>query len=369
MKSSICKIGFLPDIHMGKPRINPEGVRQRLTDLFYTKIEDLDLIVFGGDFFNSSLTMNSDAGLCAATIIEEVLSLAYAHKVFVRVVTGTFFHDRYQNRFFEIKDKTCGKIDGVPLVKVFDTIELEYITPLNLSVIYCPDNQSDPTDKILDLLKVHRLDKIDFLFSHGYYEQLLPRALPQLPPNLINYSRINSFVQGFIMNGHIHTPSVHEKLISGGSFERLNHGEEHDKGFFIVSYDTKTKEASHEFIVNKFTTPFITLSLSDHPDMDSYIKAIDLKIAEIVLSHGVDVTIYLRLDGLATHDNFVVKYIEEKYNNVIVSIKSSNVYDAGYTLDETINTLPIITEDNLAQLIYDNVKDKNITLKEIEEFL
>ena len=56
--------------------------------------------MFGGDFFDSALTMNSDSGLYAAMIIDEVIGLAKQYKVFVRVITGTFFHDRHQNRFF-----------------------------------------------------------------------------------------------------------------------------------------------------------------------------------------------------------------------------------------------------------------------------
>lgn len=370
MKSSICRIAFLPDLHMGKPRIRPEDVHAHLEELVYPKIESFDLIVFGGDFFDSALTMNSDAGVYSAMIIDEVLSLAVKHKVFIRVLTGTFFHDRYQNRFFEIKSKSCGTIDGVPLLRVIDTIELEYIKPLKISLVYCPDNQpDDPTGRILDTLKVHHMDKVDFLCSHGYYEYLLPKGIPHIPPNMLDYKRLNPHIAGYILNGHVHIPVVREKLISGGSFERLAHGEEHDKGYFIIDYNTTTRTATNEFIVNKLTTPFITISISSYPDMDACLKDIENRLAVIHSTHGPNATVYLRLDGLSSLDTFVISYLEEKYSNVIPTIKSKTPQDITYDLDEVVNTLPTITEDNLPQLIYDNIKDKDITLDEIKELL
>lgn len=355
---------------MGKPRVSPIDVRAHLEKLLYPRIQELDLIVFGGDFFDSALTMNSDAGVYAAMIIDEVLSLAVKYKVFVRVVTGTFFHDRYQNRFFEIKSVTCGDISGVPLLRVFDSIELEYIKPLQLTMVYCPDNQpDDPTDRILDMMKTHRLDKIDFLCSHGYFEYLLPKGIPHVPPNMLDYNRISPHISGYILNGHVHIPLVRKKLISGGSFERLAHGEEHDKGYFIIDYNVVTHKASHEFIINKLTTQFITISVSGYPDMDACIKDIENRLASIHGTHGPNATVYIRLDGLSSLDTFIINYLEEKHPNVVATIKSKAQQDATCELDTVINTLPTITEDNLPQLIYDNVKDKDITLEEIKELL
>ena len=43
-----------------------------------------------------------------------------------------------------------------------------------------------------------------------------------------------NFVNKNILAGHIHTHSQHGKVIYVGSFERLNHGEEEDKGFLFI---------------------------------------------------------------------------------------------------------------------------------------
>jgi hypothetical protein len=368
--SNICKIAFLPDLHIGKPRLQPESIRDHLEKLFYSRIPELDLIVFGGDFFDSALTMNSDSGVYAAMIIDEVLTLAKLHKVFVRVVTGTFFHDRHQNKFFDIKKKYCGDIDGVPLLKVANSIELEFIKPLKLTLVYCPDNQvGDPSEQILELLKAHRVDKFDFLCSHGYFEYLLPKGIPHLPPNMLNYRLLSPHIRGRILNGHVHIPITYKKLISGGSFERFAHGEEHDKGYFILTYDTKTLEVSHEFVVNKYATTFATISIQDYQSIDECINDIEDKISIIRLNHGEAMPIYIRLDGLTGTDDFIIRYLDEKHQNVIVSIKSKTVQDVSYELDEITTSLPIITEQNLPELIYENIKDQNITLAQIKEYL
>lgn len=369
MKSNTCKIAFLPDIHIGKPKLAPDRVRDHLEALVYNRIPDIDLLVFGGDFFDSALNMNSTAGVYAALIIDEITALAKKHKTFIRVINGTFFHDRHQNKFFDIKSPMCGNIDGVPLLKVYDKIDLEFLTPLNLSVMYCPDNQpGNVTEQLLELLKVHRLKQVDFLFSHGYYEYLLPRGLAHVPQNTINYDLISPMIRGRILNGHVHIPKQHKKLISGGSFERLAHGEEHDKGYFIVTYDTKSGSSSVEFIVNPYTTPFITIDVHSFESVEACIEHIDNTICKI-RSEQKDQSIHIRLEGLSSIDNYILEHFEQKYSNVFMTIKSKSNQTLEYELDEVISQLPIITEQNLAELIYDNLQDKNITLEQIKGYL
>lgn len=346
------------------------SIRDHLAEYLYPRIAELDMIVFGGDFFDSALTMNSDAGLYAAMIIDEVLALANEHRVFVRVVTGTFFHDRYQNRFFNIKGKRCDDIDGIPLVKVATAIELEFIKPLGLTMVYCPDDQpGDPTEQILETIRRHRVDEIDFLCSHGYYEYLLPKGIPHIPHNLIHYNTVNPYIRGCILNGHVHIPIVYKKLISGGSFERMAHGEEHDKGFFIIHYDKKTFKVTPEFVVNQHTIPFVTIPVHEYSSMETCLEYIENLINTHRLKAGDNAQLYIRLDGVLGTEDFVIRYLDGKYSNVVVSTKSKKVQEEDYNLNETINTLPVITEDNLPDLIYENIKDTGITIEQIKEFL
>ena len=115
--------------------------------------------------------------------------------------------------FFEIKQESSGTIDGVSLLKVYNKIDLEFIKPLHLTLAYCPDDQpGDPTDQLLDVFKLHRVSKIDFLCSHGYFEYLLPKGIPHVPPNMINYRLVSPYIRGRILNGHIHAAIVHEKI-------------------------------------------------------------------------------------------------------------------------------------------------------------
>jgi len=370
MKSSTCKIGFLTDLHMGKPRISPAMVRDNLARLFYPRMPEMDLIVLGGDFFDYALSMNSDAGVHAAMIIDEMLHIAKVNNIYVRVVTGTLFHDRHQNKFFSIKAKGMGSYKGVPLVRVFKTVELEHIKPLNLSIVYCPDNQTgDHTELVLALLKSHRVNKVDFLCSHGYFEYLLPKGIPHMPPNMLNYRALNPYISGLILNGHVHIPIIHKKLISGGSFERLAHGEEHDKGYHIITYNTKTHKSSVEFVVNDGAIPFITIPVARYDSVDQCVREVEGIIAKIRMDQGDNKPIHIRLSELTGTDDFMLRYLNDKYDNVIVTIKTSGSQDTPCELDEVIQTLPVITEENLPELVYENIKDQDITLNEIKEFL
>jgi predicted phosphodiesterase len=372
MKSNTCKILFISDIHMGKPRLNPESVRNNMERYVYSRIPEVDLIVLGGDFFDSALTMNSDAGLYSVMIIDELLSIAYSNKVFVRVVTGTFFHDRHQNRMFEVMGERYEHIDGTPFVKVASTVELEFIRSLGLTMVYSPDDQpGDPTDRILEVIRSHKLDQVDFICSHGYYEMLLPRGIPHTPHNLIRYDAVKPRVRGGILNGHVHVMRLHEKLFNVGSFERFAHGEEGNKGYLILEYDKDTFNVECETVINRHATEFITMPpISRFKSMEHFIDEVNCLIVRYRKAVENDnAPMYIRLDGVTSAEDYLVKYFDEKYDNIFVTTKSNKAQDDEEVVAEVTTSLPVITETNLPELIYENIKDEGITLEQIKELL
>ncbi len=373
--SSHCepiKILHFPDLHLGRPCIPPQQVYDHITKHVYPRLPEIKILNIGGDFFDYLINLNNDAGIYAAIIADDLVNFAKTYKFYIRVVRGTFSHDRYQNRLFLTKNRGTDQLNGKPLVRVIDGLELEVFEDLKISVLYCPDNQpyQDVTQAILDILDAHKLKTVDFIFSHGYFEHLLPRGLTQLPHNTLIYNRLEKRIAGGILNGHVHTPNVYKKVINGGSFERLQHGEEEDKGYFIVIYDRNKHKLTYEFVSNPDAFPFITVDISATFNVEDALALISKKVDEVRKRYNnPNQRVFLRLAG---NSEFVALYVRDNYDNVVVSTKKTGTQEVNTEeLVQQIDELPIITEDNLSQLIEQGLKgtDCPLTEDEIKEIL
>lgn len=362
----------LTDLHLGKTGINPHDVRDHLRECLYDRMADTDLLCIGGDFFDCLCNLNNDAGIVATMIVDDLLDLAIANNVYIRVVRGTFSHDRFQNRLFLSARRSNTRLHNKPLVRVIDNIELELFEDLKISVVYCPDDQpyTDITQTLLDLVQAHKLSKVDFIFSHGYYTHLLPTGLTKVPHNTLDYDRLEPILNGACCNGHVHIANVYKRVFNCGSFERMQHGDEGDKGYFSLHYNTKTHKLNYEFVVNKNTTPFITVDLNQVNNVEDALKLISNTLNHIRKQRNDDnLVIHLRLAG---NSEFVAAYVRENFPNVILATKSTVTQDVSTEDLITIHEeLPIITEDNLARMVYDNLTNSKtpLTLDEIESIL
>ena len=366
------KIVELTDLHIGRINIPPEMVRQHLVKYLYPKLVDADILDIGGDFFDCLCNLNNDAGIVATIIVDELIEMALEHKFYIRVVRGTFSHDRFQNRLFLTQRRSELKLGSNPLVKVVDRISIEVFEDLKISVLYCPDDQpyTDVTQTVLDVIEAHKLKKVDFIFSHGYFEHLLPKGLTKVPHNTLYYDRLKNKVAGAILNGHVHTPSVYEKVFNGGSFERLQHGEEENKGFFVLTYDVKSHKLTYEFIVNQDAIPFVTIDVNKTFTVETALEWITKKVDEIRKERkDPDLKIFLRLAG---NSEFVALYVRENFPNVVLTTKSTptQIVDTE-ELNITTDDLPIITEDNLPLMVEAALAetDTPLTVDEIKDIL
>jgi len=380
---NICnsiKIAFLPDIHIGNGKASPQKIHDDFEEFVYPNLNDIQMLVIGGDFFHTMLNMNCDAGVMAARIIDELIILARQQQFYIRVIRGTFSHDRLQNRFWEIRSDSQELLDDRPLVKVATSISTEIFPKWDLSLLYCPDDQptSDLTGTLVNYITGQGLDKVDIVCSHGYYEHLLPGNMDHIPNNMVKWSVLSNYVRGCVLNGHVHFHSVHDRVVSGGSFERFVHGEEEDKGFYIVTYDlTSRKVKKYDFIINTKALPFITVDSTNFSSMEECSEYIDKLIKDIRDNkfHNQEQEIYLCIVGT---DNTLANYIKTNYQNVSVKFKSNIVqHVVDLDVDTAYDELPKITEDNLPTLIWDRIKDKmstvpqeeRITIEDIEEIL
>ena len=363
----------ITDLHLGHPHIPPVRLYEHLIKYVYPKLKDIHLLIIGGDFFDRLCNLNGDSGIYAVIIVDDLVRLASTYGFYIRVVRGTFSHDRYQNRLFLTKGKEHLQIHNKPLVRVLDNIELEIFDDLKISVVYCPDDQphADVTQAVIDVIEAHKLKQIDILCSHGYWEHLLPRGLTQLPHNTLLYDRLGPYIRGAVINGHVHTMNIYKKVFNCGSFERFQHGEEEKKGCFLLHYRLKDRKLTYEFIENQEATPFVTLDLSDtfgsiELDLEEIIRVInDLRSKY----NDPNLRIHLRL---VENSDTLVPYVKENFPNVVVTKKSTAMQEVNTEeLHQILDDLPIITEDNLPSMISQAIQSSEcpLTEQEVKEIL
>lgn len=371
MSLNRCKVLHLSDIHFGNGRVSPIRTYERLQDQLYPLMKEIDLLVIGGDLFDTLLNMNSDAGLYVAKFIDDIITLAIKHSVYIRVVRGTFSHDRHQNRFFLVKDRGSLMLNDTQLVRVIDRVVVEHIKDLDLTLLYCPDDQphNDMNQTIIDVIKTNHLQKVDLLCSHGYYEHLLPVGIPHIPHNTLSYTKLEKYVDGIMLNGHIHKASVYmNKVISSGSFERFEFGNESPVGMWMVEYTKKHNKKiwTYKFLENKDTLVFKTFVSDKYNTPEELCFSIDEFMQTITRT---DEPVYIRIMGNV--EEGISEWIKSSYKNVIVTDKrvvtQETVVD---DLQVDTEELPIITEDNLALMVYNNLaKDANLSLTEVEKII
>ena len=375
---NICdefKIAVISDIHFGNGRVSAVRTYEHLSETLCPIMDKIRLLVINGDLFDTLLNMNSDAGFYVAMFIDDIINLAVEHKVYIRVVRGTFSHDRHQNRFFVVKDQGEHVYQDKPLVRVLDKIGIEHFDELNINVLYCPDDQphENMNDAIIDVIKANHLGSVDLLFSHGYYEHLLPKGIPHIPHNTLSFNKLSKYVTGLMINGHVHKPSVFEnKVITCGSFERFEHDNEQPVGMWLLlAKRSKTQLTwKYQFVKNKGAIPFKTFPVDCYKSPEELQSVVTNYIADIEHT-GYPTTdpIYIRFNGSVSG---MLEWVKTNFKNVVVSEKkttsSQDIFEED--VSSTSDELPVITEDNLANMVYNNIpKEANMTLDEVKEIL
>lgn len=255
----------ISDIHVGCPRLNPRLLHDRFVKFLYPQMtKDVSILFVCGDFFDSLLTMNAIASLEAIEIIKELKRICRENEIDLRVLRGTFSHDRSQPLHF-----IHGEDPNDTVVQLYDTLSFEYNARTGLNIVYIPDNlkRDNIYDDLRKLLDSHNLERADILIHHGYFKHMLPPNI-QAPYGCLEADQIKKYVKGCVLNGHVHISSIYQNVISIGSFDRLAHNEEGAKGFYRIDIDTNGTY-HFSFIENKEATKFLSFDLNTFEGMGS----------------------------------------------------------------------------------------------------
>ena len=361
----VVEIVFLTDLHIGNPKVPAKIVHENLIQYLYPTLDDtVDFLILGGDFFDGMVTLDSEAGLVANMIIRDLQLLAAKHKFLIRGIRGTFTHDRHQAKQLMVASKQMPlRLGNKQLIIIHDNVIVEKFDKHGISMLFIPDEL--PFDNLFEtaheLITAASLDKVDIVVHHGYCQHLLPSNLPHTPPNVYSAKEYAQLAHGPVLNGHVHKPGVYRQIVSGGSFERLAHAEEEDKGFFIVEYNPDNHHTSYNFIKNSGAIKFLTIDLPPTVTIPVALTMLQ-DVAELLVG---EILAYVRIktdDPILRH---AAKEMMKKYQNIVFGYDS--ISRSKQQIDVVGNedlkcVLQPMTPDNLPEIISKFLATSGITL-------
>lgn len=270
---------FTTDHHTLHPHTPTRHILSNLSNFFYKEndLSKIKLVLYGGDFFHTLAMANDPDVVMAHRWIKNHLEICHANKTYVRVLEGTHSHDRGQPECFDVL-----KPKDSQYVKYIDTLSVEFIDELNLSILYVPDNFGKiPTEVIYEraikLLASHNLTKVDIILLHGGFDRQLPPAA-NTHGTLYDSVKWQALAEHVIFSGHIHKPWEYGKIRCGGSFDRTAFGEMHPKGAYRFNF--KNGKLYTSFWENKNAQIYDTLKVTREIDGLELSRVIDNYLAK-----------------------------------------------------------------------------------------
>ena len=192
---------------------------------------------------------------------------------------------------------------------------------------------------MLNKIRLSLLKKtIIFIFSR--FLKFIGRIIKKGNRNYLN------IVKYFINIGHIHTPSVYQgRILASGSFDRLTHNEEEDKGGLLC---TIYKDGSFKFVFLK-NTRAKTFKTLDYTNSNISIEEITREIYSLLDKLEPDSFVRILIN-----DPKCIEGIKDKYPLLhikILSKEDKKLKIGDDILQEEVIESFTITKDNIEELM------------------
>ena len=369
MKSSKLKMVCLSDLHFGNPRITADQIYCNLRTYLYPELENTHLLFICGDLYDQLQTVNSKAHKYVSKFIKDLLIISANTGMQVRILHGTYSHDREQLdvlNTLQFKGSRFKVISKIDVEELKDFRFKDNIINAILRVGYLPDNLPNMTSteviaQLKTCMNIYSWSKLDLVIGHGSFEHIF-KDTDRLPTCLYSISQFQDILNhNPIIMGHIHSPGKYMNCYYCGSFERMTHGEEEDKGFYVFTKDINNGYGwESKFIVNKNTTPFITIEPKgvDVAEISAdYVKQVREKFPDLskpghvrVLHEDRDIRSQLHRLTAAT---FPTLFYSSKRIGEITQSNNVEMVEVDLTEFDELN----VSESNLSTLIIKYLED------------
>ncbi len=281
------KIVAVSDLHFGNPRIDALGLYEKLKKYLYPELVDAHIVFICGDLYDQLLTVSSKSHRYAVQFITDLLRASSKTGMQIRLLHGTYTHDRDQLTVLQTAAPKSARFEVINNIHAEDITDIrngDSVYPGSLSVAYIPDNLSfkkseEVIEHLNNVLKCLGKSNVDLLIGHGTFEHVIPPDSGHRPPCLYRREQFTNLVSGLVIMGHIHIHGKTDNVHYCGSFERMAHGEEEDKGFYVFTKEKDDNTWKSRFVLNKDATRFITLQ-PEGPDMAATANDFIAKVKE-----------------------------------------------------------------------------------------
>lgn len=358
------KIKILPigDIHFGHQSNKTSYILESFRLYFlenHDLLKELDYIFINGDLFEKLLMTNSNEYNMVFIWLINLVEYCQKHNIGLRLLEGTPSHDNEQGKtLYEAIVKLKPDID----FKYIKDIEIEYIEEFGINILYVPDKNDKPANErykiIQKLMKEKNLTYVDFAMMHGNFKYQLPI------PGIYAHDEEDylNIVKYYICINHIHTASVYGRILAPGSFDRMAHGEEEDKGALYIVVENEEK-MMFTFIKNKNSRIQKTFYITDK-DSEKALNKLHKELSKLPY------TSFIRL--ITKYKLNISKKIKELYNFYHVKeetdnnmkVNTSNIFHINHDIEE-LN----ITPDNIIDLLKNEIEVKPEEFNYIENVI
>lgn len=292
------RILFEADKHWGATRPE-EQYRSSYALKWYLSNLPVDLFVSLGDFYDTKLLLNSKASVYALRDMNDKANICRMKNIPMRVIRGTLSHDYDQLEAFSnlIHDD---KYD----FNVFSRMTIEETLP-GLVILYAPDENMRYKQYADAYFPLWLENHINMACCHGNFDVVMPAIAmdaaeaPGSNTLVYRYHDMSHHVNGPIIAGHFHNGDEYENLHYSGSPDRWIFGEENQKGYLLVVYDTDTQKYQfarlHNFLETKFQTFNVYTSI--YKTVESYQKLIRAVEESLAADMQSMIRIKIRVDN------------------------------------------------------------------------
>lgn len=251
------------DVHFGSPAVDQGELADAFASTIFPLIPELDVIFINGDLFDRAVPFDGLGFDPFYTTAMNLMTLCHINKVALRVLQGTFSHDRHQPKRLESFYRNTGYTFDF---KVMEGIQFEtlQIRDRSLRLLYLQDDlpyksSGDIVEVVQEKMVELGWDYVDYACMHGFFDFTFPQNVSQ--DNVIVFKEAQfPFVRKIIDVGHVHQHRISGNVISNGSFDRLCFGDEGPKGCVkVLDYPD---HYTAQFILNEKAAIFDTLKFA-----------------------------------------------------------------------------------------------------------
>ena len=293
-----------------------------------------DILHLGGDWLDRPISLTSASASHVLDAMNIIVGVCAKKGITLWVLQGTGSHDGTQG------------LNWGPLAKAYPELNFRYfdevdiVREFDMDILVIPDSVIPDFRKCEAVIRAKMIergiDKVDFGVTHGMYLHHAEAAGYHAEGH--DHMFYSSITRMVILNGHIHRPGLHCKVLDGGSFNRLRQGENHPKGAFIITLYPEDDDWEALFLENKDAAIFNSYELVNQ-DANELLDELRPKLSEL---KGLDIFIRLHY-----HESVPIRAVErilaEEYDHIVFdTVPNSKAIEAKRAQEEIVlsNLMP-----------------------------